>query len=190
MKLVVGLGNPGKKYAGTKHNVGFDVLDRLAGRSGAGSRKSGFQGEILDVPLRSERGLLLWPQTYMNKSGTSVGQAVQFYKLDLADVLIVCDDFNLPLGKLRLRTGGSAGGQKGLADIIRQLGTDQVPRLRVGIGAPPGSGDAADFVLGKFNKQQQQEIDVAVAEAADAVVAWAADGIATAMNQYNRSTSD
>jgi PTH1 family peptidyl-tRNA hydrolase len=190
VKLIVGLGNPGKKYAGTKHNVGFDVLTRLAGKYGTGSPKSSFQGEVLDVRIRDERGLLLWPQTFMNKSGTSVGQAVQFYKLDLADVLIVCDDFNLPLGKLRMRASGSSGGQKGLADILRQLGSEAVSRLRIGIGAPPGGREAADFVLGKFSKQEQVEIDIAVAEAADAVVTWSCEGIATAMNKHNRSSGD
>lgn len=189
MKLIVGLGNPGRKYAGTKHNVGFDVLARLAEQAG-GSPKTGFQGEVLDVRWGEVRGLLLWPHTFMNKSGTSVGQAAQFYKVEPPDILVVCDDFNLPLGKLRMRTQGSAGGQKGLADIIRQLGSDAVPRLRIGIGAPPGGRDAADFVLGKFGKHEQTEIDVSIAIAADAVKHWATEGIASAMNRYNRAGDD
>ncbi len=190
MKLIVGLGNPGKKYAGTKHNVGFDVLAELARRHGEGSAKRSFQGEVLDVRLREVRGLLLWPHTYMNKSGTSVREAVQFYKVELPDVLIVCDDFNLPLAKLRMRPSGSAGGQKGLADTIRQLGTEEVPRLRIGIGAPPGGRDGADHVLGRFDRQEQPEIDVAIAEAADAAILWANDGIDKAMNRYNRAGED
>jgi PTH1 family peptidyl-tRNA hydrolase len=187
VKLIVGLGNPGRKYAGTKHNVGFDLLATLAQKHGEGSPKGAFQGETLDVRLGGSRQLLLWPHTYMNKSGTSVGLATQFYKIEPSDVLVVCDDFNLPLARLRIRTGGSAGGQKGLADIIRQLGTDQVPRLRIGIGLPPDSRTASDYVLGKFGKHEQPEIDVAIAQAADAVACWAVDGIEKAMNQYNRA---
>jgi PTH1 family peptidyl-tRNA hydrolase len=187
VKLIVGLGNPGKRYAGTKHNVGFDVLAELARRHGEGTTKRGFQGEIQDVRLGETRGILLWPQTYMNNSGTSVREAVKFYKFELPDVLIVSDDFNLPLGRLRLRPGGSAGGQKGLADIIRQLGTEEVPRLRLGIGAPSGR-DGADHVLGKFSKHERTEIDVTIAEAADAVTLWANEGIAPAMNRYNRAS--
>lgn len=125
----------------------------------------------------------------MNNCGSSVREAVQFYKLDLPDVLIVSDDFNLPLGKLRLRPGGSAGGQKGLADIIRRLGTEEVPRLRIGIGEPAGR-DGADHVLRRFDKHQRAEIDVAIAKAADAVAVWACEGIETAMNRYNRADED
>jgi PTH1 family peptidyl-tRNA hydrolase len=125
----------------------------------------------------------------MNKSGTSVGQAVQFYKIELPDILIICDDFNLPLAKLRFRSSGSAGGQKGLADIIRQLGSEQVPRLRIGIGPPEGR-DGADHVLSRFDKHEQPEIDIAIAQAADAVEVWACDGIERAMNQYNRASGE
>jgi PTH1 family peptidyl-tRNA hydrolase len=131
------------------------------------------------------KALLLCPQTYMNRSGSSVLAARDFYKIDHADLLVVCDDFNLPLAKLRVRSRGSAGGQRGLQDIIRRLGTDEFPRLRIGIGTPPPSWDAADFVLSKFAKDEEPAMDAAVCRAADAVVAWATQGIATAMNQYN-----
>jgi peptidyl-tRNA hydrolase, PTH1 family len=143
MKLVVGLGNPGKKYQGTRHNVGFEVLDELARRTQAGGPKSKFSGNLVETRVDEEKLLLLYPHTYMNLSGNSVRPAFDFYKLELPDVLVVCDDFNLPVGKLRLRPQGSSGGQKGLADIVRKLGSEEVPRLRIGIGRPPGRMDAA-----------------------------------------------
>jgi PTH1 family peptidyl-tRNA hydrolase len=133
---VVGLGNPGPKYHGTRHNIGFDLVDRLVppGRV-ATSRK--FEGVLAEIEIDYRRVLVLRPETYMNLSGRSVAQAVRFYKLDLSDVLVVCDDLNLPVGKIRIRQGGSDGGQKGLRDISAQLGTSQYPRLRIGIGEPP-----------------------------------------------------
>lgn len=185
MKLVVGLGNPGPRYAGTRHNVGWEVLALLAGRAGGGKPKAAFGGELLDVQLRGERTILLAPHTYMNKSGESVLPARDFYRVENQSVLVVCDDFNLPHGRLRLRTKGSAGGQKGLADIIRRLGTEDVPRLRIGIGPVPDRWDPADFVLGKFTKDERKEMDICLHEAADAVMDWAGDGIETAMNRWN-----
>ena len=195
MKLVVGLGNPGRKYQATRHNVGFVVLDHLASRHGgqggavrggtAQGRKTAFQGETVEASVAGEKCLLLWPHTFMNLSGGSVLAARDFYKIADGDVLIVCDDFNLPLGKLRFRASGSAGGQKGLADIIRRLGTPNVPRLRVGVGTPPAGFDAADYVLGKFRKEEMPEIEVALQEAADAVEFWAKQGLGPCMNRYN-----
>ncbi len=134
MKLVVGLGNPGTKYQGTRHNIGFELVDRLArgGSSSTFSRK--FEGLVAEIEIDYRRVMLLKPETFMNLSGRSVGQAVRFLKLPLTDILVVCDDLSLPLGKLRLRPGGSDGGQKGLRDITNHLGTDQFPRLRIGIG--------------------------------------------------------
>ena len=134
MKLVVGLGNPGSKYEGTRHNIGFEVVDRLAaGGSGATFARK-FDGLLAEAEIDFHRVLLLKPETFMNLSGRSVGQALRFYKLELADLLVVCDDLNLPLGKLRIRGGGSDGGQKGLRDITAHLGTDAYARLRIGIG--------------------------------------------------------
>ncbi len=185
MKLVVGLGNPGRKYQGTRHNVGFDVVTELARRYARSVLKKKFQGEVVEVESRGEKLLLLCPHTFMNLSGTSVLEARDFYKIANPDVLVVCDDFQLPLTKVRLREKGSAGGQKGLADVIRRLGTDVVPRLRIGVGEMPAGWDPADFVLGKFTKDQRAEIAVTIAQAADAVEVWAASGIATAMNRYN-----
>src|SRR3954447_12227478 len=142
MKLVVGLGNPGSKYEGTRHNIGFEVIDRLA-EGGAGARFSRkFDGLLAEAEIDFRRVLLLKPETFMNLSGRSVAQAVRFYKLELSDLLVVCDDLTLPLGKLRLRGGGSDGGQKGLRDISAQLGSEDYARLRLGIG-DRGTTDAS-----------------------------------------------
>jgi peptidyl-tRNA hydrolase, PTH1 family len=185
MKLIVGLGNPGKKYEQTRHNVGFAVVDRLVARFGDGIAKDKFAGRVMEATIAGERALLLWPQTLMNLSGESVGPAFEFYKLEIADLLVVCDDFNLPLGKLRFRREGSAGGQKGLADIIRRLGTEAFGRLRLGIGPVPEQWDAADFVLGRFDAAEKDEIDQAVERAVQGTECWAAEGIAVSMNKFN-----
>lgn len=185
MKLIVGLGNPGRKYDGTRHNVGFEVLDRLAQRFGDGATKEKFEGRVQEAKIGSERALLLWPQTFMNRSGESVRAAFEFYKLELAELLVICDDFNLPLGKLRFRREGSAGGQNGLDDIIRQLGSGTFGRLRLGIGPVPEAWDRADFVLGRFEAAERDTIEAAIAEAAIGVECWVSDGAQVAMNRFN-----
>lgn len=185
MKLIVGLGNPGRKYEKTRHNVGFEVLDRLARRHGSGATKEKFSGRLMDAAWAGERLLLLWPQTYMNRSGQSVRGAVDFFKLAPEQLLVVCDDFNLPLGRLRFRGQGSAGGNNGLADVIGQLGTDQFSRLRLGIGPVPETRDAADFVLGRFAAAERNDADQMLARAADGVECWVTSGIAASMNQFN-----
>jgi peptidyl-tRNA hydrolase, PTH1 family len=185
MKLVVGLGNPGRKYEGTRHNVGFRVVAELAARHGRTKPKQAFQGEVIESSLDQEKILLLSPHTLMNLSGGSVLAARDFYKIAEPELLVVSDDLNLPLGKLRFRPSGSSGGQRGLEDIIRRLGTDAVPRLRVGIGGPPAGRDAADWVLGRFAKAEVPEIDVAVMRAADAVESWVREGLTVAANRFN-----
>jgi PTH1 family peptidyl-tRNA hydrolase len=185
VKLIVGLGNPGRRYQETRHNVGFLVLAELARDAATGRPRSKFQGEAVEAAFGGEKALLLSPLTYMNNSGASVEAARNFYKLPDEDLLVICDDLNLPLAKLRFRGKGSSGGQKGLADIIRRLGTDTFARLRIGIGSPPESWDATDYVLGKFTRREKPEIEVAVRQAADAVAAWAREGIEYCMNQYN-----
>ena len=185
MKLIVGLGNPGRKYDGTRHNVGFEVLDRLAKQCGNGSTKDKFEGRLQEATIGDERTLLLWPQTFMNRSGQSAGAAVDFYKLELADVLIVCDDFNLPLGKLRFRREGSAGGQNGLDDVIRRLGTEGLSRLRIGVGPVPEAWDRADFVVGRFEASERPIAEIAIADAASAAECWVRDGVEVAMNRFN-----
>jgi peptidyl-tRNA hydrolase, PTH1 family len=185
VKLVVGLGNPGRKYQGTRHNVGFAVLDELAQRLRAARPKTNFQGELAEAELNGQKTLLLWPHTFMNLSGTSVLAARDFYKLETADVLIVCDDFNLPLAKMRFRSEGSAGGQNGLADVINRLGTEAVPRLRIGIGPVPTNWDPVDFVLGRFAKDELPVVESILTRATDAVADWVTSDMRNCMNKYN-----
>ena len=185
MKLVVGLGNPGRRYEGTRHNVGYVVLAELARRHGITPPKTRFHGEVVEAEIGGQKALLLSPTTFMNLSGTSVQEAVSFYKLPNEDLLVLCDDLNLPVGKLRFRSRGSSGGQKGLDDIIGRLGTEEFSRLRVGIGAAPENWDWANYVLSKFTPDELPAIRQAVELAADAVVAWARVGIEFCMNQYN-----
>ena len=188
MKLVVGLGNPGTRYQGTRHNIGYMVLSEVASRFPKEKPKARFHGDFLNVHLGSNQLLLLCPTTYMNRSGLSVAEAVKFYKIEPTDLLVACDDLNLPFGKLRIRADGSDGGQKGLANVIRMVGTEAVPRLRVGIGSPPGQMDAADYVLMNFTEKERPELLVVLKQAADAVLHWAVNGIQQAMNKFNVKT--
>lgn len=185
MKVLVGLGNPGKKYAGTRHNVGFEVVAELAHRHRASKPKVKFEAEITEIPAGGEKLLLVAPQTYMNASGRSVRQLLDFYQFPVSDLLIACDDINLRLGQLRIRKSGSAGGQKGLENVIQHLGTQGVARLRIGIGLPEAGRDSADYVLDRFHKSELATIDEAIRAAANAVETWVADGIDQAMNRFN-----
>ena len=185
MKLVAGLGNPGRKYQGTRHNIGFEVMACVARANSTSIPRAKFHGELSEGLLRGTKTLLLCPHTYMNLSGQSVQAAVDFYKIPPDQILVVCDDFNLPLGRLRFRARGSGGGQKGLTDVIRRLGTDQVARFRIGIGPPPEDWDVVDFVLSRFGDDEQELVQAVVRQAADAVVDWVSEGIDFCMNQYN-----
>ncbi|WP_373651268.1 aminoacyl-tRNA hydrolase [Schlesneria sp. DSM 10557] len=190
MKLVVGLGNPGSTYEGTRHNVGFDVIAELAHRWHADRSKLRFEAQLADGNYRGEKVLLAAPQTYMNLSGRSVQQIVKFYQIPLTDVLVVCDDMNLKLGQLRLRASGSAGGQKGLQSILDVCGTETVPRLRIGVGRPPEKMDAAAYVLTKFRKDEHTEVDASVRIAATGIELWIQEGITAAMNVVNSPMPD
>jgi PTH1 family peptidyl-tRNA hydrolase len=161
------------------------VLAELARRAGTGPPRAKFHGELADGELAGERVLLLSPLTYMNRSGTSVREARDFFALADGDLLVICDDLNLPVGKIRLRAAGSSGGHKGLEDIAAKLQSEEFPRLRIGIGAPPEGWDAADFVLARFTSEQLPEIERAVSQAADAAMDWVRHGIAHCMNRYN-----
>lgn len=184
MKLVVGLGNPGSKYEGTRHNIGYEVVDRLAAGGPGAKFTRKFDGLLAETEIDFRRVLLLKPETFMNLSGRSVGQAVRFYKLELSDVLVVCDDLSLPLGRLRIRGGGSDGGQKGLRDVAAHLGTDQYPRLRIGIGER-WAVDAADFVLSRFRAAERSVIDDSLILASQAIAVWVTLGLDAAMNRFN-----
>lgn len=187
MRLIVGLGNPGPRYHRTRHNVGFDVVRQLAASYGGGPPKSKFHGEIVEADIQGVSARLLLPLTFMNRSGISVREARDFFKLPQEELLVVCDDFHLPLAQLRFRTRGSSGGQKGMENIIQQLGTDQFARLRIGIGVPPPKWDVSDYVLSKFTKDEIEVISQAVQRASDAIRDWSLHGIAYCMNQYNAS---
>jgi len=195
--LIVGLGNPGTEYVGTRHNIGFQVLDELAARLGWIAKpdefnrmaKTRFSGLTLDGVVNrasgeSEKVLLLKPKTYMNLSGNSVQAAASFYQLAPSDILIVLDDVALPTGRLRLRGAGSSGGHNGLKDIQRALGTDQYPRLRIGIDAPPPRVPQKDYVLGKYSPEQRTQIQQTIPRACGAIVTWIDQGISAAMNQF------
>ncbi len=193
MKIVVGLGNPGRQYERTRHNAGFMVAERLAQRWGLGDARKAFGGVVCDglaqPPQESDslaqRVMLLKPQTYMNCSGQSVKGAVAFYKAPLTDLLVVSDDLALMPGRVRLRPEGSAGGHNGLSDIIRLLGSDKFARLRVGIGPSPECMDSADFVLSRFREDELETIDRALALAVDAVEEWLFKPLADVMAKYN-----
>lgn len=185
MKIVVGLGNPGKQYEATRHNVGFDTLRLLAEQGNAEAPKQKFESYVAEARLAEQRVLLVWPQTFMNRSGQAVRQATDFYKTPLEDLLVICDDFALDTGRLRIRAKGSSGGQNGLKDVARQLGTEQYTRLRIGVGPVTGGRSAADFVLGRFGLKERELVEVAIADAAAAVACWAESGALEAMNRFN-----
>ena len=185
MKIVVGLGNPGDKYIGTRHNIGFEVLGELARRWGAFRPWLRFEAQLTEVLCNTEKLLLCAPQTFMNLSGSSVQQVARFFQVIHTDVLVICDDLNLDPGQIRMRPSGSAGGQKGLQSILTCMGTAEIPRLRIGIGRPPPPIDAINFVLAKFRKDELEKIDIAVSRAAEAVQTWATEGVAAAMNRFN-----
>ena len=183
MKVVVGLGNPGKKYDGTRHNVGFDVIDMLARAVGVGGFSSRFKAQIAEAREDAEKVLLVKPETFMNLSGLAVRQIVDFYQVPLAELLVVCDDVNLPLGKLRFRPKGTHGGHNGLRDIQSHLGTTDYSRLRIGVDAP--GDDMVNHVLGRFRPAEQAVIQDSRILAAQAVGTWVRQGIQACMNQYN-----
>lgn len=188
MKVVVGLGNPGSQYTGTRHNIGFDVVDLLAQMWQAEKPQQKFQGQIQQAATDGHKVLLVKPLTFMNRSGECVQPLLRFFQVPPEDLVVVCDDMNLPLGRLRWRAGGSSGGQKGLADILQRLGTEQVPRLRVGIGRPPDQMDPVNWVLAKFRPDQRQQVQQSLASSADSVQDWVSKGLTEVMNRYNRLT--
>ena len=189
-KLIVGLGNPGRRYEGTRHNIGFEVVDRLAERYGGGWDAAPRGIEALVARAGGARDLLLAkPLTFMNLSGTAVVGLLQFYKIEPADLLVVVDDVNLELGRLRARPSGSAGGHNGLKSIIGSLGSDGMARLRIGVGRGDDRRDLADHVLAKFDAHERAIVAETVDRSADAVELFVAEGIAPVMNRYNRGNA-
>jgi PTH1 family peptidyl-tRNA hydrolase len=198
MHLIVGLGNPGREYVGTRHNVGFEVVDRLARRLGWTSRdgefvrqaRSKFDGLVMDGPAGAGKALLMEPTTFMNLSGRAVQAAMAFYGIEPADALIVLDDIALPVGRLRLRGSGSSGGHNGLKDIERALGTNAYPRLRIGIDPRPPMIPQVDYVLGRFTDEQRRTLNPAIDKAAEAAIVWMENGIEAAMSRFNGVTEE
>lgn len=197
MKLIAGLGNPGREYAGTRHNVGFEVVDLLAARHGGRWEAAKVDGLIARLRMPdAEPVMLLKPLTYMNLSGEAVQGVAHYFKIDVAGTLIVADDVNLPLGRLRARKTGTEGGHNGLRSVALVLGTIDYPRLRVGVGRPrspegaPGDvprRELADHVLSRFDADEVPGIEAAIARAADAAELFVTDGIDVVMNRYNRA---
>ncbi|MEI6668991.1 MAG: aminoacyl-tRNA hydrolase [Acidobacteriota bacterium] len=187
MKLIVGLGNPGRSYYGTRHNVGFAVADEVARRIDAAFEHGRSNALTAKVGPGTAGWMLVKPLTMMNLSGEAVGDLARFYKVEPSDILAVADDVNLPLGRLRLRVGGSAGGHNGFRSIIGCLGSELFPRVRVGVGRGDPRRDLADHVLARFDPDEAEEVARAIARAADAVETFLAEGIEAAMNRFNRA---
>lgn len=184
MKLIVGLGNPGRRYRGTRHNVGWEVVDALAQRHGASLREEGW-AETAVLTLEGRRVLLAKPQTYVNVSGMAVADLRRRHRLPRASILVVFDDLDLPPGQIRVRPKGGHGGHNGMRSITEALGGMDFPRLRIGIGRPPAGMDPAEYVLRRFAPDQRPLIDAAVARAGDVVEVYARQGIEAAMNAFN-----
>ena len=185
MFLIVGLGNPGSKYEQTRHNCGFLLIDELARRAGREVRTPECQSLTTKTTLRGTEILLVKPQTFMNLSGVAVAALMKKYEIKAENILIISDDVALSLGTLRLRREGSAGGQNGLKSIIKEIGTQQFPRLRIGIAPDHPIRNLSDFVLGEFSKREREVLNDTIDAAADAVEALLQDGIAEAMSKYN-----
>ena len=190
MKLIVGLGNPGRRYRQTRHNVGWEVISRLARRARiAVDEEDGFS-DVGRGSIGGTRVILARPQTYVNVSGEAVRDLRRHHRLRPQDIVVVVDDLDLPLGRLRLRASGSAGGHNGLKSIIEALGTTEFPRLRVGIGRPAEGVDPADHVLTRFTSDEQAVVHAALDRAAEAIETAIAEGIETAMNRFNPGGND
>lgn len=185
--LIVGLGNPGRDYEMTRHNIGFLVLDRLAKRWGVEINKFKFKALMGEYRKPHEKVVLIKPQTFMNLSGSAVRSFIQFYKPTNEQVLVIFDDLDLPFGSLRIRKSGGSSGQKGMKSIIEQLGTEEFPRIRVGIGRPPGKMKSEDFILNKFRTLEISDLDLILDKGANAIECFLTDGIEAAMNRFNGS---
>jgi PTH1 family peptidyl-tRNA hydrolase len=188
--LLVGLGNPGRQYMHNRHNIGFRVIDHLAERLEISFSRVMFRALTSDTRYQEQRIILAKPQTYMNDSGQSVGSLVRFYKIPLENLLVIHDDVDLPFDTFRLRPKGGSAGQKGVASIMDHLGTQNFPRLRFGVGRPPGRMLAAAYVLQDFDREETEILPQLIDRAADAALLFVSAGLETTMNKYNPSTDD
>jgi PTH1 family peptidyl-tRNA hydrolase len=197
--MVVGLGNPGSKYEWTRHNIGFEALNRLhtnlvsstmqSNAAHAKTVQTKFEGQFFKTKWNGNDVCLVWPLTYMNCSGRCVAQFARFYRIEPEHILVICDDLSLPLGKLRIRKSGSSGGQKGLENILNCLGTQDVPRLRIGIDPTPEQWETVDYVLGKFTNEETVTVKAALDRTCNAIERWLVAGIDVAMNEFNAAAA-
>jgi len=188
--LLIGLGNPGREYANTRHNFGFMAIDRLAVRLNARGMKVQSKAIVMDSKYEDHKLILAKPQTYMNLSGQSVQGLAHFYKIPNENLMILSDDLDLPFGTIRIRASGGPGGQRGLSSILEKLGTKDIPRMRLGIGRPPGRMDPADYVLQNFSRDDLQSLSELLDRAADAALEFVTDGLTAAMNKFNGDARD
>ncbi len=186
MILIAGLGNPDKKYARTRHNIGFEAIEFLKDQIGAGVEKNKFHSMIMQGKIGGEPCILCRPLTYMNQSGIAIREIADFYKIAPEDIIVIYDDVALPIGALRVRANGSAGGHNGMKSIIAHLGTQDFPRIRIGVGEKPAQWDLADYVLGQFTDEELPAMREACDKAGKAVQLIVKQGVATAMNRYNQ----
>ena len=188
--LLIGLGNPGREYANTRHNFGFMAIDRLAVRLNARGMKVQSKAIVMDSKYEDHKLILAKPQTYMNLSGQSVQGLAHFYKIPNENLMILSDDLDLPFGTIRIRASGGPGGQRGLSSILEKLGTKDIPRMRLGIGRPPGRMDPADYVLQNFSRDDLQSLSELLDRAADAALEFVVNGLTAAMNKFNGDARD
>lgn len=191
MHLIVGLGNPGSQYSGTRHNAGFMAVNRLAEHFAAGPAKAQFHASVIQTQIDGQKVLLMQPLTYMNASGQAVAEAARFFRIEPANILVIVDDTALPVGVIRLKHRGGDGGHNGLADIQRALGTDAYPRLRIGVGEPRvGEQRIAmrDYVLGRFTEEERSLLPAVLERCTQATRCWLTQGIDAAMNKFNEIT--
>ena len=186
MKLIVGLGNPGRDYSATRHNVGFMAVDELARRWNITNWKQKYNAEVAEYRLDGDVIMLVKPQTYMNLSGTAISELARFYKIPAHDVVVIFDDLDLPAGRLRLRTKGGSGGHRGIESLLTHMGSAEFPRIRIGIGRPPAGWEVVDYVLSRFAAEEQPLLTEVIGKADDAVEYTLKHGFTKAMNAFNK----
>ncbi|NMA01113.1 MAG: aminoacyl-tRNA hydrolase [Clostridia bacterium] len=186
MFLIIGLGNPGQKYKDTRHNVGFKVIDKIAQNLNIEVDKKEHQGLVQSTFWHGEKILLVKPQTYMNLSGQTVGELINYYHDQIDDLLVIHDDLDLPVGQLRFKKDGGTGGHNGLKSIVEHLNSQDFNRLKIGIGHPQGSMDVKNYVLTSFSEEERQSLEETIDRATEAVKTWMLEGIDKAMNEFNR----